>query len=674
MSNSQIIQLTVLALVIMIFIVTVLLEIGRLQIKEREHNSIFLAGKKGKKGTLLYQLYDFFHGWPVTKRYIDKLTRQYENLMPGDRVGIKKQTIKAALIIWSLDASLIIFLFALSPSIFRAIITITYIFVVNNQSLYLIFSNNSKKILIQFEKALGNIRNKYQGNKMVDLSIYQVLEESKYPIKLHLSKINDIIISENNEEEIIKYEETAPNRFLKLFLSLSVMNMKFGDKNVGEESVFLANLRHLKREINIEILNKKRERWLFIFLTWIAVIPILFLKAIEKWSISCFPTLVDYYNGAFGITTVIIIFLVTVSSYNLIERLKENLRIEVKNYVILSWLSKRKMIRSILNNITNKNYGRTLRTEELLKRSGESITVKQLLIKRVLYGLIGLLGCILLSFLIHGQERERILNNSDIGNISSMISEKQEEEITSSFLAYIGEHRNDKLTLDEVVNNFMEKGVIKSRDLATLTAQEVVERINSYQQEYYHWYEFLIALLVGTATFYIPYIKIIAMKYIRKMVMDDEIIQFQSIILMLMHMDHMSIEIILTWMEKFSNVFRKSIQNCINNLSSGDVEALEMLKKDEPYESFIKIIENLQMCDKLPINAAFDEIHGDRYNYQENRRLENEIFLESKVTLANAIAWTPMFFTLVVYMLIPWLIEAFSGLIQQFNQMQTYLN
>ncbi len=672
MSNTQVIQVVFLALIVFSLIFSILLQIGRKQIRETQNYSVFLAGKAENKGAKYYLLYDFFKEWQLTKRYISKLTRQYEIIIPGDRMEVKKQTIKTALIIWLLDAVLVTFLFALSPSLFRAIITIAYIYVVNNQTFYLILNRNELKILSQLEKAIGDIRHKYyELNGMVDEAINEVIETAEYPIKLHLSKIHDVLNHADIDDEISKYEETVPNRFLNIFLSLCVMIMKFGDKKMEDKSIFLTNLRYLRQEINIELTNRRKEKWLFSFLIVIAVIPILALKSIERWAISCFDVLTDYYRGAFGISTVFIIFLLTIASYNLVNRLKDNLSIEVKNYVLLDWLSKTKFFRGFLNNVVNKNFGKTLRTEELLKKSGESITVKQLLLKRVLCGFVTFFGCVVLAFIIHGQERHNILNNTELGMISSMVSEKQEEEIKSNFIQYIREHIDDKdLDIEEIQNNFLEKGVIKSQELATLTAQEVVDRINAYHNTYYRWYEFFLAIMLGVVAFYIPYIKIIALKRLRKMVIDDEIIQYHSIILMLMHMDKMSIEIILIWMEKFSNVFKRSLQKCINNLQCGDIEALEELKKQEPY---VRIIENLQMCDKLPVPKAFDEINAERYNYQENRKLDNEIFLEKKVLIAQIIAWTPAIFTLVVYLILPWLIQALLYVFQQMDQMQRYL-
>ncbi len=130
-------------------------------------------------------------------------------------------------------------------------------------------------------------------------------------------------------------------------------------------------------------------------------------------------------------------------------------------------------------------------------------------------------------------------------------------------------------------------------------------------------------------------------------------IQFHSIILMLMHFDRMTIETILVWLENFADIFKKSIRECMNDLQSGDLEVLEELKRKEPYEPFVKLIENLQISDKIGISKAFDEIAVERFHYQEKRKLENEIYINDRSLLGKVIAFIPFFITIGLYLIIP---------------------
>ena len=76
--------------------------------------------------------------------------------------------------------------------------------------------------------------------------------------------------------------------------------------------------------------------------------------------------------------------------------------------------------------------------------------------------------------------------------------------------------------------------------------------------------------------------------------MENEVMQFQTIILMLMRIERVNVEMILEWLERYSNIFREPIAKCVNNYESGPWEALEEMKDDVNYKEFIRLIESMQ--------------------------------------------------------------------------------
>ena len=49
----------------------------------------------------------------------------------------------------------------------------------------------------------------------------------------------------------------------------------------------------------------------------------------------------------------------------------------------------------------------------------------------------------------------------------------------------------------------------------------------------------------------------------RKMEMENEVMQFQTIILMLMRIERVNVEMILEWLERYSNIFRDQLQSVL---------------------------------------------------------------------------------------------------------------
>ncbi len=672
MSNMQMIKLLTFLLILLLVFLPLINFRLKGYLMDRQKYSIFLNNRKKPPKDYICIWYDFFLQWMVTKRYVKNISRYFEIYLPGDYKRIAQGTMKLILKSWSLDLLLIIFLFTREPTLYWGTLTLAYMYIMNNQVIFNSLRNNEIKLLKQFDKLLGDIRHNYQSHGMTQEALYDSIETAPYPVKLHASVIYNILNSEDLEEEVSKYKESAPNRFLNIFLSLSVLMIKFGDKKVDNQSLFLTNLKYLKQEINTEVLKREKMKHLFSGLVAVCVTPVLFLKAIEDWAVYSLPEMQSYYKGVFGILTMVIIFIATFFSYNLINQMKENSQAERKNPVILEQLEKIPYVRKVLTNIINKNYGKSLKLQDLIRQTGESVTIKQFTLKRIICGILTFLVCIFISITIHHHNKIQLLTNyNNINYLSSNVSERQLNNIKEVIEKYV--HQYVKLTIQKemVVDKLQQEGVIKSKLIMTMTAEEIVSRINRYHEEYYQWYELLLTFLVSIAAYYMPYLNLLFIRKLRRMNMEDEVIQFHSIILMLMHFDRMTIETILVWLENFADIFKKSIRECLNDLQSGDLEVLEDLKRKEPYEPFVKLIGNLQISDKIGISKAFDEIAVERFHYQEKRKLENEIYINDRSLLGKVIAFIPFFITIGLYLIIPFIVEGLNQYAMYMEQMKS---
>ncbi|MFV0342605.1 MAG: hypothetical protein ACK5JH_06885, partial [Anaerocolumna sp.] len=142
------------------------------------------------------------------------------------------------------------------------------------------------------------------------------------------------------------------------------------------------------------------------------------------------------------------------------------------------------------------------------------------------------------------------------------------------------------------------------------------------------------------------------------------------IILMLMHIDRVTIEIILEWIEYFAVIFKVPLEQLRNEIQNGEMEILEEIKQKVTYQPFIKNIENLQVSDRIGIEKAFDEVEMDRLNYQEKRKMENEMYIQDKASLGKVIAFIPFIITVGLYLILPFVIRGlttFMGYMEQMN-------
>ncbi len=169
--------------------------------------------------------------------------------------------------------------------------------------------------------------------------------------------------------------------------------------------------------------------------------------------------------------------------------------------------------------------------------------------------------------------------------------------------------------------------------------------------------------------YWAPKLMLIFQKILRKLEIENEVMQFQTIILMLMKIERVNVEMILEWLERYSNIFREPISKCVNNYEAGAWEALEELKNEVNFEQMLRIIEGLQSAvEKIPIREAFDELDNEREYYQAKRKESNERLIKRKGMIGKVIGFAPLVLLFVGYLIVPLIA---IGLFSMTNTMST---
>ena len=152
---------------------------------------------------------------------------------------------------------------------------------------------------------------------------------------------------------------------------------------------------------------------------------------------------------------------------------------------------------------------------------------------------------------------------------------------------------------------------------------------------------------------------------------EDQVMQFHSIIIMLVYIKRMSSEIILEWLENFADVFKKSISECNARFSMDSEVALEILKGEESYGPFVRIVENLKDCDGVGPELAFEEICSQRQYFIEKRKQDNEINISNKATIGKVVGYIPLLVTVFLYLIYPFVAESINQLLSYVNEINS---
>jgi hypothetical protein len=619
--------------------------------------------RKIKNNSYLIRLYWVLSSVPFMRGYVDKIRRRYEMLYPGEPKVIIKETMISALFTWGLCGFFIWFVLHSKFNFNNTAVAIISVFVVNTEVIAFLLMRSEIKLLEEIAVFLSNVRHNYYIKMMVDDAILLSMDGVSYQMKAHAQKLYEVVLATNIKEEVENYNASMSNKYLKMFLALCVNVIEFTDKKVNGRYLFTTNLENLKKEVDIEILKQKKLRFLFSGLTIATIGVIIPIDVIKDYCISIMPELDTFYYGGAGITYVIVTLILTMMIYLLNNRLKETKHINIKNYSYLKRLEKIRIVKRILENYTERHYSKTLKLRDTLKRIGETISPRQLLLQRILLSISFFIISISCIFYIH--ENNRLLVTTKISNITvftNTVNITRQKEVSDTILQYVNKFKkDDKITYEIILNMVKEDNNLYNTGAVKAIADEVHNRITAYRDEYFKYYELLICMAIAVIAYYIPYWMIYYRRKILQMSMEDEVTQFNSIIFMLMYNSHITVKDLLEELELFSVVFKQTIQECLNDYGSGDIEALERMKEREVFLPFRRMVDNLIRCDTIAIDKAFDEISSDRENYHERRKLENEISIQRRVDIATPLAWIPTGLVM-MYLTLPLIIASVSEL------------
>ncbi|HHU72966.1 MAG TPA: hypothetical protein GXZ21_13195 [Clostridiales bacterium] len=637
--------------------------------KDKAKNNIGASlAIKGSKDSILIKLYSFAKGFPLTKSYIYKIKIRYEMLYPGDPKEIGKKTMETALITWFTCIVSIVLLIVNKLNFNNLSVGIILVYVINQEIIGFMIKSTEIRLLEEMVVFISNIRHNYYINRMVDDGILLSLDGLSYEMRVHANKIYEIVTSNNLKEDVINYNATSHNKYLKMLLSLCTGVLEFTDKKVNGQYLFAANLENLKKEINIEILKQKKLRYLFSGVTFVTIAVIVPIDGIKKFGVSMMPELDDFYSGRAGLIYVVVTLITALVVYVLNNHLKGSKQTYPKDYRYLRKLEKNKYISRALENYWEKHYPKMEHLRETLKKIGQTISPKQLLLQRMMVSVFTFTISIAFIMFIHENNKKNITEKvTNISTLTTVTNLNQQEMMKEAILDQVKIlKREEGVTTEQVFNNLVNSNVFYNSKINELIAEEVVNRVKEYQNEYFKWYELIISFSISFISFYIPYWIILFKKKILLMNMEDEVNQFNSIIYMMMFIDHITVIDILEELELFSQVFKQSIQECINDYNSGELEALTALKEKEGYLPFKGIIDNLIRCDAMSIDKAFDEISSDRESYHDRRKQDNEISVQKRADIAKPLSWIPTVLVM-IYLTLPLLMASLKEL-QEFSK------
>lgn len=246
---------------------------------------------------------------------------------------------------------------------------------------------------------------------------------------------------------------------------------------------------------------------------------------------------------------------------------------------------------------------------------------------------------------------EQILNNSVIENIT---------------MKHIGRHYSHYFEMEKLLRTIASQYNVKEFLLKRIVTSVIAMFISNVFMlsigVYAIKYIFAVAIIAGILTFKYHYFMLILKRKMLQLERENEIVRFQSVIMILMHMEWTTVEKILNWLEKFAIVFKYDIEKMNDQLCYKGIKVFDEMIAKTGFTPFERLLKCFKICDRVGVEDAFSGIEADRKYYFDKHNQENKKLLRNRVVIAKAAAFVPMCLIITFELIIPFVVAGINQL------------
>lgn len=740
-------------IILCIIIVVCIIALFYLTIAQKKNKNasetIFVQNKSKVSYNRILLLYNTLDNLPMTRRYLNRLRREFEMVAPGDARFAKERATWITLFTWGGGFLAGVLVLILKPTLFMLFIVIFTVYIVSQEAVNTIVEKNEMILMKQFLQFLSRFRYHYLIDNTVDDAIYDTMPEVPHLMQLHAKLMLQILQSEQDkmDEALLMYKNAISNLFLKQFLAICVTTMQNGDIKVDGQSLCLTNVKDLRVDVEIELRKRKDIKAGFSGATLMVCLPVYFMQAISNWGVKSISGMQGFYYGTLGNIVMMVCFVVTIAIYSYTNQLRETHHQKASEHLVLKSFCDLKLVKAFTRNYWNKNYGKKLHVEKTLRRTGSTMKPEHFLIYSMLLFIAAFVASV--AVLISSNISVKANTESDFTAVASEATSGTEEQnvimlfltkyyfelykdqdLLAMFAEQNGHTANGyddefKQWFNHMLEEQFEEGNIELNEETAIMLLQQYNQVNSastmlytklfgttgvpefdetnvdsknafrqmrelvmkaeqpdplfnttgmyeivekyvlskyqkYTSTYFHWWFMLIALLVAVAVFNMPMVFLHIKEADLQVVMQNEVLQYYSIILLLIYFENVNALTILEWLNIFAEIFESSISKCITEFTMDEKGALQKLYDSEPFEEFQRIVENLMMVDDVGVLQAFNELAATRKSNQETRSQDNKNVVAAHVARENLIMQIPLYTVVGGYLVIPMITQALS--------------
>ncbi len=529
--------------------------------------------------------------------------------------------------------------------LYITVLGVFLIYVFCNELTYSGSVSREAGFLADFDEFLSHVRHFYYYTNSAEDAIFYSIPKCSLKIRPVLEELLGCLESEDRVRMLADIAG-GRHKYVRLFTSLVMTVSENGDVFEGSSSVFLDSVMQLRCDVQSEkrYLEGRKHRFTGLGLT--AALPSVAVPAVAAWGSETIPSLKGFYYGRGGGVMLCLIFLLTVLCYRAIIYLREGHK---PSAVPFSGFAARVL----------SGKGIFAKAALTVKKIGDRLEADVYLKKTVLAAAAVIIMVPVLASGHHGARRLLVNDVSDVENVSDTADGNQLKAMKNAIPKFMHEYIGETIPDEEALAaKLLEEPGFRSKSVAADTAGEIIRRLRNYRSESFGLSDILIVVAAAGLAFVFSDVKRIFRTALLDGQKQDEVMRFQSLINMQKRVPGITPVEILESMEAFSDIFRSSLQQCINNYSVNDGMALTELFEAEDYPEFRKLTDCFLAVDEAGVENAFEEVTAQITSFRENRELDRTILMDNNVMLASLLAVIPGGLVLFGYLLIPFMARA----------------
>ncbi len=630
-------------------------------------------------GRRVYALNQLLSKMPIISKYLNSIESRVAISRATDESVVIYQATKIFLLASALTLVVLALLVAFIDRWYAWLMALLILYFIL-ESIVDYFVNRIKlSLLEQTVTFIDYLRITYFETTMIDDAYILAIDKLEFGKADAMSRqaelIREVVTAPDGELALQRYYQMAPNAYLKLLAGLSFIVAEHGDSKDRDGSSFIKSLTHLSSEIKDEIIKRNRLLIGLKSMNVIAVAPLLAMEPLKQWASHSFYLLGSFYRGAFGFAVEIGLLLIIFSSFILLRKLQNYDDFDERgptDYRFEKYLASRMKwyLDAVMPSRKSTQYQRVKARQ---RRAHVFSKIEYHYIRKTLFGLFALLVAVSVLTTSIWITRSEVYNSPTVpaGFLAGELTGKSLQSalrVTAfdSDLLRAGREMWSEATLDDyLVQNHALKGELRRQTVTRILDKQM--RLKSARLNYL---DIVAIYLIAAIGWIIPDLYLALKARLLKSEVEVEIARFQLLVMVLMNIEHLTVDQVLEWFEKFSRLFKIPLQRALMDYDAGAIAALQELGRASDKSDYLTLINHLiSAVEVLTIKEAFSEFESEKLYYQDKRRLIGNNVVKKKIYLGQVIGFIPLYALIILYFMFPLIYVSMAEMQHYFDKL-----